>query len=75
MTNQPPLLWQGKSIDDLDRDILKKLAATLTQHVSKRAATNHNTRTKKLGINFKSTENGYLKQLLGAVEVALRNKK
>jgi len=74
MTETKKLLWRGKTVEDLPLDVLHKLQVTLQHHVSKRANTLHSKRTKKLKIDFKNTENGYLKQLQAAVEAAIKVK-
>lgn len=67
--------WRGKNVSELSHDMLLKLYATLNSKLEQRASTEHNKRTEKLKIDFKSTENGYFKQLLIAIEAALKQQK
>lgn len=67
--------WRGKNVSDLSHETLLKLYATLNFKLEQRASTEHNKRTEKLKIDFKLTENGYLKDLLIAIEAVLKQQK
>ena len=61
-------------IPNTDTATLKKFAATLQHMLDRRANTVHNKRTKKLKVNFKTSENEHFNKLQVAVAAELKKR-
>jgi hypothetical protein len=62
-------------IPNTDTTTLKKVAMTLQHMLDRRASTVHNKRTKKLKIDFKTSDNGHFNKLREAVALELGKRK